>query len=161
MLEILLTGMPPFGTIRRMSTAAAVAYSHLSAIRKIHKHFTSISLSFLFFSLFIGHTEFASLPIQQIQSERKQHEATAYDGSPINQRDSKAVTSPPSNCPRTCPVLTIPQEPVCGTDGLIYANSCEMKKKTCIRNVANVKVIGVFFFNFSPWLICSIAGSQP
>lgn len=113
-------------------------------------------------------TEFASIPIQSKPEPRKYE---VSDQSQMNIRDTKAVLAPSSSCPRTCPVLTSPQEPVCGSDGFIvscfsfkalfifhsphliywlfpvfqYANSCEMKKKTCIRNGAtNVKVIFCF-----------------
>lgn len=133
---------------------------------EIHKH---LKFNFSFICLcvcapfaqrffFVGHTEFASLQIQTEQSQLRQHDAS--DGSQINLRETKAVTPPPSNCPRTCPVLTSPQEPVCGSDDIIYANSCEMKKKTCIRNgAANVKVnilcLAFFFHLLAVVVFCS------
>lgn len=76
--------------------------------------------------------------IKSIQSGADDDDAAMPN---VNRREIKAATTS-INCPRTCPALTSPQEPVCGSDGLIYANSCEMKKKTCIRNgAANVQVI--------------------
>lgn len=49
-------------------------------------------------------------------------------------RQNRAISS---NCPRSCPSMVGPQDPVCGSDGIIYANVCEMKKKTCSRLGAN------------------------
>lgn len=35
-----------------------------------------------------------------------------------------------SSCPRICSPQSF-GDPVCGSDGIIYANICELKKKTC------------------------------
>lgn len=39
-----------------------------------------------------------------------------------------------SSCPRICPPGGL-GDPVCGTDGFIYPNICEMRKKTCGKGV--------------------------
>ena len=33
-------------------------------------------------------------------------------------------------CPRSCPKVS---DPVCASDGVIYANDCEMRRRTCGR----------------------------
>ncbi|KAI4467599.1 follistatin-related [Holotrichia oblita] len=39
-----------------------------------------------------------------------------------------------SSCPRICTQFTF-GDPVCGSDGVIYQNICEMRKKTCSKKV--------------------------
>uniref|UniRef100_A0A1I8MX70 Uncharacterized protein n=1 Tax=Musca domestica TaxID=7370 RepID=A0A1I8MX70_MUSDO len=51
---------------------------------------------------------------------------------PLIPRQNRASSN---SCPRSCPPsLTVGADAVCGSDGLIYANLCDMKKKTCSRN---------------------------
>lgn len=52
-----------------------------------------------------------------------------------------------NSCPRICPQGSS-EVPVCGTDGVIYANACELKKKTCGK--------GMFPNFYSPVRVCSI-----
>lgn len=43
---------------------------------------------------------------------------------------SECLSIRDSTCPRICPALGV-GDPVCGTDGVIYPNICELRKKTC------------------------------
>ncbi|XP_008474481.1 serine protease inhibitor dipetalogastin-like [Diaphorina citri] len=53
--------------------------------------------------------------------------------SPLSVLDVHAARD--NSCPRICPQGSS-EVPVCGTDGVIYANDCELKKKTCGKGVA-------------------------
>ncbi|XP_035711856.1 agrin isoform X2 [Folsomia candida] len=41
------------------------------------------------------------------------------------------------SCPRSCSKVS---EPVCASDGVIYANDCEMRRRTCLKGVISVSL---------------------
>lgn len=74
-------------------------------------------------------------PLQDIQNDDASYGGLLESAlSPLIPRQNRASIS---SCPRSCPPsLTVGVDAVCGSDGLIYANLCDMKKKTCSRNSA-------------------------
>ncbi|XP_001354109.2 agrin [Drosophila pseudoobscura] len=71
----------------------------------------------------------AAAALESLLREETEQQQQAQMG-----RQNRASSSS-NSCPRSCPPsLTVGAEPVCGSDGLIYANLCELRKKTCARN---------------------------